>query len=320
MSGDRVKVLYIAGSGRSGSTVLDNILGQLDGFFSVGELRYIWERGLIEDRTCGCGEPVRECPFWRAALAAAFGDPATVDPRRMVALQQEGMRVRHVPQMIGDRSGRRLVARMGEYPATMNALYRGIRSASGARVIVDSSKLPAHGHVVSRLPDVDLRVVHLIRDPRATAYSWLRRKAAPDRREGVMQQQSPLHATALWDVWNWTAERLWSGDPSRYLRLRYEDFVRCPRPVVERVVAFLQEPTGELPFVDETTVRLAPTHTVAGNPSRFLTGDVALRPDDEWRTKMSSGQRRLVTVVARPLLRRYGYEPRPRNGPSPASS
>ena len=38
MSGERVKVLYIAGSGRSGSTILDRILGQLDGFFSVGEL------------------------------------------------------------------------------------------------------------------------------------------------------------------------------------------------------------------------------------------------------------------------------------------
>jgi hypothetical protein len=68
MLSDRVKVLYIAGSGRSGSTILDNTLGQIDGFFSVGELRYIWERGLIEDRLCGCGERVHQCPFWAAAL------------------------------------------------------------------------------------------------------------------------------------------------------------------------------------------------------------------------------------------------------------
>lgn len=45
-----VKVLYIAGWGRSGSTILDNVLGQVEGFFSGGELSYLWERGLSENR------------------------------------------------------------------------------------------------------------------------------------------------------------------------------------------------------------------------------------------------------------------------------
>jgi hypothetical protein len=317
MLSDRVKVLYIAGSGRSGSTILDNTLGQIDGFFSVGELRYIWERGLIEDRLCGCGERVHQCPFWAAALTEAFGAADAVDPLRMMRLQQLGTRVRHVPQMIRGASGRTLVERMGEYPATMGRLYRGIRAASGCRVIVDSSKLPAYGNVVSHLPEVDLYVVHLVRDPRATAYSWLRRKAAPDRKEGMMQRQRPLHAAALWTVWNWTTEKLWAADPSRYLLVRYEDFVRTPKPIVERIVAFVGEKTEELPFVDDSTVRLAPTHTVAGNPSRFKTGDVALRPDDEWIRKMDTAQRFVVTSVAGPLLGRYGY---PRRLPAPRDS
>jgi len=32
------KVLFITGRGRSGSTILDNLLGQLDGFFSLGQV------------------------------------------------------------------------------------------------------------------------------------------------------------------------------------------------------------------------------------------------------------------------------------------
>jgi len=35
------RVLYIAGWGRSGSTILDNVLGQVDGFFSAGELMFL---------------------------------------------------------------------------------------------------------------------------------------------------------------------------------------------------------------------------------------------------------------------------------------
>jgi hypothetical protein len=311
MQTDRVRVLFIAGSGRSGSTLLDNILGQIDGFFSVGELRYIWERGFVEDRLCGCGERVQQCPFWRQALAEAFGDPSAVDPRRMMALQQLGTRVRHVPRMVaGEASGRKLVAGMGEYPQAMGKLYLSIGRTSGCRVIVDSSKLPAYGHVISRLPQVELRVVHLVRDPRATAYSWLRKKAVLDREDGVMQRQGPIHASGLWTVWNWTAGRLWSADPSRYLLVRYEDFVRSPRPTVERILSFLGEPTESLPFVEDSTVMLAPTHTVAGNPSRFKTGRVELRPDDEWVAKMAPTQRILVTGVTAPLLRRYGYSVR----------
>ena len=47
----KVKVLFIAGNGRSGSTILDVILGQLEGFFAVGELRRIWgsERDILEE-------------------------------------------------------------------------------------------------------------------------------------------------------------------------------------------------------------------------------------------------------------------------------
>ena len=73
MTGERVKVLYIAGSGRSGSTILDRILGQLDGFFSVGELCNLWDRGLLAHRKCGCGVPVDQCPTWTGILATGFG-------------------------------------------------------------------------------------------------------------------------------------------------------------------------------------------------------------------------------------------------------
>jgi hypothetical protein len=49
-AGGRVTVLYVAGTGRSGSTLLARVLGEADGFVAAGELRYVWQRGLVEDR------------------------------------------------------------------------------------------------------------------------------------------------------------------------------------------------------------------------------------------------------------------------------
>ncbi len=68
----RVKVLYFAGSGRSGTTIINNIIGQLDGAFAAGELRFLWDRGVVENRLCGCGRPFHDCPTWTTVMKTAF--------------------------------------------------------------------------------------------------------------------------------------------------------------------------------------------------------------------------------------------------------
>jgi hypothetical protein len=312
-------VLYVAGAGRSGSTILDNILGQVPGVASVGELRFIWERGILHERLCGCGRPFRECPQWTPILAAAFpGTDLEALARRMVELQQHGTRARQLPKLLRRRARDRLQRRMSEYLENLSKLYAATQTHLGCAVLVDSSKLPPYGALLQMLPGVEVRVVHLIRDPRATAYSWLRKKALPDRGGAAfMQQQGPVKASALWSLWNWAAGRLWRGNHTRYLRVRYEAFVAEPRTTVERILAHAGLEHATTPFVSDTEVELEANHTVAGNPSRFSTGRVAIRSDDEWITKMRRWDRLRVTAVTWPMLLRYGYRVRP--GRRPAS-
>jgi hypothetical protein len=299
-----VKVLYIGGSGRSGSTILDSILGQFEGFMSVGEVRFIWKRGLIDDRLCSCGEAFSDCPFWTEVLDRAFGGAAGIDPGRILELMSRGTRARRIPMMLGGAGRRQAFVRgLDELPEVLSRLYAAIRDTSGARVIVDSSKLPTYGYVLGTAPGIDLRVVHLVRDPRAAAYSWQRKKPLPDKRGAYMQRQGTLRSSALWMLWNTTPSLFW---PDR-MRIRYEDFVREPSAIVERIVEYAGEESEKGPFVAPTEVELEPSHSVAGNPSRFTTGRVAVQPDEEWRRRMRPVDRRLVTGLTWPLLGRYGY-------------
>ena len=74
-------VVYIAGSSRSGSTLLARILGQIDDFVVPGELRHIWRTGaplLAPGELCGCGRTYRECPLWTAVAADVFDEALTV--------------------------------------------------------------------------------------------------------------------------------------------------------------------------------------------------------------------------------------------------
>ena len=60
-------------------------------------------------------------------------------------------------------------------------------------------------------------------------------------------------------------------------------------------------------MLDGSTLRVTEGHTLAGNPTRFGGSDVTIRPDDEWRTGLSTRDRRTVNVLTWPLRRRYGY-------------
>ncbi len=306
-STDKVKVLYIGGTGRSGSTLLDNILGQIPGFCSVGELRYVWERGMVDNRLCGCGRPFRECPLWASVLTEAFGDAERLDPAEMIRLQQARVRSRHVPRLLASRPDRSPPP-PGSYEARLERLYHALAGQTGARVIVDSSKLPSYGRVLQDIPSLDLYVVQLMRDPRATAYSWMRKRELRDYGDlRWMQRQPPLKSSGLWGMWNAVAELFWRPLGDHYLQLRYEDFVADPQPTVRRVLRLVGEEGAELPFTGPHTVRLGPTHSVAGNPSRLANGEVELQVDAEWMRRMDRKDRTLVTAVTWPLLLRYGY-------------
>src|SRR5947209_19965763 len=296
-----VRVLYVAGTGRSGSTLLARILGRAEGVFAAGELRYVWQRGLLEDRVCGCGEPFSRCAFWGEVIDRAFGGPSGVDAAEVAAAQRSVTRLRHVPAML---AGGRLPA-SGHYLRTLARLYRAVADTSGCELVVDSSKLPSYGFVLGHVPDVDVRAVHLVRDPRCTAYSWRRMKPLADG-NGDMQRMSVLKSSSLWLAWNASAPGLFR-DPAAYRVVRYEDLIARPREVIDQILAFGGHSGNGTAFVGERTVALERSHTVAGNPNRLESGPVELREDQAWTTALGRPQRALVTALTTPLLGRFDY-------------
>ncbi|WP_166395376.1 sulfotransferase [Rubrobacter marinus] len=307
---ERIKVLYIAGWGRSGSTILDNLLGQLEGFFSVGEINCLWERNLLGDWLCGCGRSFRACPVWSEVMKSAFGGVQNIDARKMIRLRDSGARTRHVPLMLTSLAEPLLKNRLSEYVSNLDRLYRGVKSVTGSRVIVDSSKSPAYSYALNMVPGVDLYVVHLVRDPRAVAYSWQRRKKVDPKMDGLMVRYGPFRSSVIWSAWNVVTEAFWSRRSSRYLRIRYEDLVADPLKTLRRIPGLVGE-DAKLPDVEGRTVELKVTHTTSGNLSRFKTGTVELRPDEEWRASMKVSDKKLVGALTWPLRRRYGYLDRP---------
>ncbi|MDQ4145952.1 MAG: sulfotransferase [Actinomycetota bacterium] len=301
-----MQILYILGRGRGGSTVLANVLGEIEGFFSAGEVRYLWDPVVVRHSSCGCGAAIDECPVWSKVLAAL----SDVDLERVVSWQHAIVRESNTFRLLSQRR-RYTWDALENYAAVTSRLYRTIQEVTGCEVIVDSSKRPSYAAFIKVLKGCDPYFVHLIRDPRASAYSWHARSYASAHGNEVTRRNA-LDSTIRWDLLNAGSEavRKRAGRDS-FMRLRYEDFVAAPRERVRDICSLLARPDAELPFIDERTVMLSPNHTIAGNPSRFSTGELVLRDTGEWRERQRALSRWVATAVALPMLRRYGYGLRP---------
>jgi hypothetical protein len=305
-----LKVIYLVGTTRCGSTLIGSLLGQVPGVVHVGEIARIWQEGFLDNYRCGCGAPFAECPFWSDVLERAFGGRDAVDPRRMIEIADRWARTRHTPRLATSRGRLRMREGMAEYTDAMTALYRGAAEVAGAHVVLDSSKTPLLAWVMAGADDLDLRILHVTRDPRAVVYSWQRKKFDPAKGADMHRGESPVGSSLAWLAWNGLAAALWDrpAQTSQYLHVRYEDFAEDPRAVLGRLLAWLDEPVDPAAIVDaEHRFESAPAHTIAGNPMRFQRGAVRIAPDTAWQEEASPWDNLLVSGITWPLLGKYRY-------------
>jgi hypothetical protein len=304
----KTRVLYVGGLGRSGTTLIERVLGELPGMCALGEVVHLWQRDLRDNERCGCGESFGDCGFWTAVGKEAFGGWHRVDVHRILQLQELVERTRHIP-MLAAGHRRDFNALASEYAEYYASIYAAALKVSGASVVIDSSKHSALAYCLRYSDEIDLRVLHVVRDPRGVAYSWTKTVTRPetDGRE-EMTRYTPARSAVLWNAHN-AAFGLLRQRGTAVRRLRYEDFLADPRATVDKVAAFagLDTSTQELSFLTPGAVQLGQCHSAAGNPMRFVTGEVALRPDEAWRRALPPRQRAIVGAVCAPLLRSYGY-------------
>jgi len=302
----KTRILYIAGCDRSGSTVLDQILGQIPGWFTVGELADFWDRGAKQ--FCGCGHVLTDCDFWRQVFVTAFQrTPDQFDFASVSALRNRCSRSRQLYLMTNRLLRRFVEPSLEAYIDLIRRLYFAISTIVGTKVLVDSSKLPSHAYLLEQTGQAEVFVVHLVRDPRGCAYSWLKNKRHINPAVGDFPHWHPARTSLNWIYINGAIKRLWSSSQERYLLLRYEDFIAHPEDGVRRITQFVGKNAPRLPFLSSHTVSLAPTHGVSGNTVRFDTGPVQLKLDDKWRTALSPMHRLLVTTLTGAALLSYGY-------------
>lgn len=300
------RILYIAAHSRSGSTIFDRVLGQVDGAFSVGEIKYVWHRSFRENQLCGCGSKFNECYVWnRIVVNSSITESVATS---MYKLSRQVDRYKKIPQILCPSiRGKELNTKMLSYQNGLDELYKAVVSAENPEFIIDSSKSPNYAMHLMSLRDFDVHIVHLVRDSRAVANSRLRIKKRPEIHwKNEYMAVTPAHKTALqWNMMNFAMERL--AKYGGYTLVRYEDFMANPDEVVKQVLEDISVNDKDLSFIENKKISLGVNHTVSGNPMRFKVGEIELRADDEWKNELSTKNQCVVSTLTRKRLKKYGY-------------
>lgn len=261
----RQKLIYILGTGRCGSTILEIVLGNHPKIQPTGEFHGIpfprWMPGTV----CSCGRSYEECPLW-SRVRAEYS--RRVDFGRQLASQERFEYYRSLPRALLYRWAASPEVR--EHARGMAELVRVIAKESGKEIVSDSSKSAARGYAytLARYEGLDVYFIHLVRDGRGYLYSETKEPdgAGYGKRKVV---QSPSRITLRWALENLVAQILCSRPKDHYLRVRYEDFVSQPVEVLERIGRFVG--VDMTPVID--TIRAGQAlpigHLIGGNRLRF---------------------------------------------------
>lgn len=322
----RNRLGYLMAASHSGSTLTAMLLNSHPRVCTVGELK-ITRLGGIASYRCSCQRLILECPFWQgvaqdmAAKGTDFSiEHAGTDVRtgatpyiqRLLAPLHRGPVIEALRDFALSLSPvwRRQLPRIQSVNA---ALVSSVLKRSGKDVIVDSSKIGIRLKYLLRNPELDVKVVRLIRDGRAVTLTYMDPEGFADAKDpklrgggsgaGRADERLSVEAAAReWRRSNEEAEAILATlDESQWLAIRYEDLCADPDATLNRVFEFLG-----VGAVERRVAFRDVEHHVVGNGMR-LDSSSEIRLDERWKSVLTPQDLQAFDRVAGDLNRRLGY-------------
>ena len=304
------RVLFLGGLGRSGTTLIERVLGELPGVCALGEVVHLWQRDIRDDERCGCGVRFSGCDVLAARSArrrSAAGTSVDVVPHPGAAGRGRAHPA-HPP------AGR------GAGCPTSTGAGRGVRRLLRRDLPRPPPRSPARAWSSTRPSTARWRTACAGRTrPRPAGRA---RGPGPARRRVLLDQDGapagdrrrrgddPLLPRPVGAAVERAQRRVRPARPPRRRRCagcgtRSSWPTRAPR--CSQLAAFAGlDVSGDATWTSSATTHadLRVGHSAAGNPMRFTVGRVPLRRDDAWRQRAArAASAALVGAVCAPLLR-----------------
>ncbi|WP_431124009.1 sulfotransferase [Flagellimonas flava] len=299
-----MKYIYITGRGRSGSTVIDAMLGNSKSIESVGEL----VSGLGRfNAMCSCGKGMNDCGYW--TIVRQNYESKTEQSWDKFA--KDTVKSGHVKEFMDTLFGNSKFNR--ELVKDTEQFTQGLLEVAGKKAILDSSKNPNRALWLAKFYD-DSKIIHLVKHPdgvAASKYKFIGRGKGYKflRKTYLNPKLAPLYMTIeaiSWMVGNTMIGLIKLIRPKKVMLVKYEDFGAKPEVIFEKLSKFLEIDLSEVRDAVINGHPLTFGHTIGGNGVRnsetfvFSTKKGKKRP-------MPIFYKFLIRIFCWPLMLIYGY-------------
>jgi hypothetical protein len=324
----RPRLAYLLAASHSGSTLLTMLLGAQPGACTAGELKAT-SLGDPNAYRCSCRQLIRECEFWKQVSAAMerrgiaqfdithagtniFDAPATLSRRLLCPLYRRGPLETARDLALSLTPGWR--SHLQETSQRNLALIESLLEVTGAEIVIDSSKVALRLKYLLQIPELDIRVIRVIRDGRAVSLTYMddwnfADSADPALRGGGTGTKRPsprqdmAEAAHEWKRSNEAADALVASLPrSQWVEVRYEELCADPGATLRRLAPFL----GLDPDQTLLDFRSRQQHVIGNGMRMDTTSEIKL--DERWRQHLTGEDLRVFNEVAGKLNRKYGYD------------
>lgn len=283
-----IKIIYIAGDGRSGTTLLESILSNNESCIAVGECNRFWTRFVENTSCCGCGSPIRNCELWNAVhqrLSDEFSDYDPLTFQNEIINFQHFKRFIELPELLN-------LERWKKFSQIISAFYEAIAHFSKTNTIIDSSKSIPWARLLQLNDKFDVRVIHMERQLSQVAISWKKRIRLPEypNSEVYMPIKSNSLILKRWLKVKLMARVLPKGGP--YLFLQYERLCEQPEQKLIQIIKFAEIE------LDIENLSYQFNHAIGGNPMRYREqGAIEIRPSLSTNHNLSFLERLVFSLV-----------------------
>lgn len=309
------QIIYIAGSGHSGSTLLDLLLGSHSKIVSLGELGQL-SRFFRDNEPCTCGASIRQCDFWisvRQHLLSKsqldlFAPPKDYQISFMPGHRKLQMHPGKVTRWLFQKYlttlnviGSASLLRMGMnfFPAISQGLsynfklFDAIATASQRHHLVDSSKTWFRMKLLYLWQPESVKIIYLVRDGRGVIASHIRKTKVAAR-----------EAALSWDRTQRINLMMLQTIPAKHKRIvRYEDLTAAPEATLAEMCHWL----GLAFETDMLHFRRTIHHNLSGNRMR-LGSEEKIVNLERWRAELSAQDVHTFDRIAGRMNRYFGYE------------
>ncbi len=308
-SNSKMQVLYIVGVGRSGSTILDTLLGNHPEIESVGEFINISRSGWEGNEFCSCRQRALDCEFWNSVKKLWMEEGSVTEVTEYRSLQNKYEYRLYKPSQV-DRAARDNPEEFKRFLFLTELLFKCVGQVSGKSIVVDSSKSRSRAYILSKIDSLEVTHIHLIRDARDIIQSLRKaHDAAPEKGVQKSLASMPGWRTSLsWILSNLQVHHFfYKFAGSRMCRIRYEDLLVNPEVELNTI----QKVSGiDLSRVVDAALNETPLevgHTIAGNRLRMEKTVAFKRKMIHAPKKISFVDSVSYVVLAHWLGMMYGY-------------